>query len=61
MKVKILQPIKGYAYFEGDVANIPDKDAKELIEQKKAKPVTPDKDAKEPKEPKASEPAKNKK
>jgi len=58
MKVKILQPIKGYAYFEGDVANIPDKDAKELIEQKKAEPVTPDKDAKEPK---ASEPAKNKK
>lgn len=35
MKVKVLRPIKGFAYFEGDVANIPDKVAKELLAQEK--------------------------
>lgn len=39
MKVKFLQPVKGYAYFEGDVCDIPDKDAKVLIEQKKVEPI----------------------
>lgn len=39
MKVKFLQPVKGYAYFEGDVCDIPDKDAKVLIELKKVELV----------------------
>lgn len=44
MKVKILQPIKGFAHFEGEVINLPDKVAKELIEQKKVEAIAkPDK------------------
>lgn len=39
MKVRLLTPIKGYAYFEGEVVNLPDKVAKEAIESKKAEPV----------------------
>lgn len=44
MKVKIIQPIPGYAHFEGEVINLPDKVAKELLEQKKVEAIAkPDK------------------
>ena len=39
MKVKLLTPVKGYGYFEGEIVNLPDKVAKEAIEAKKAEPV----------------------
>jgi hypothetical protein len=39
MKVKLLTPIKGYGYFEGEVVNLPDKEAKKAIEEKKAEPA----------------------
>lgn len=39
MEVKLLAPIKGYGYFEGEVVNLPDKDAKQAIADKKAEPV----------------------
>ena len=40
MKIKFLTPVKGYGYFEGDVADIPDKQAKEMIAKKQAKPYS---------------------
>lgn len=46
MKVKLLAPIKGYAYFEGEIVNLPDKVAKEAIESKKAEPVGKQQDEK---------------
>ncbi len=46
MKVKILSPIKGFAYFEGDVADIPNKIAEKLISEKKVEPFKEAKDDK---------------
>lgn len=44
MKVKILQPIKGLAHFEGEVINLPDKEAKRLIDEQKVEAIAkPDK------------------
>lgn len=39
MRVKFLTPVKGYAYFEGDITDIPSKVAEKLITEQKVEAI----------------------